>query len=133
MEQSVEQRVVGEQTRLLFAGSLTSNLTVAIVSLMGTAFLWQDLPAEQLLFWLGCMLVSVIVRLLLVHTYYRTRIRRRDYGSRNSPPDHYCLYQPHAACLVMAFCRHPGDGISGNGGHRVGLYRNDEWCNSSPQ
>lgn len=78
MEQSVEQRVVGEQTRLLFAGSLTSNLTVVTVSLMGSFFLWQHLPAEQLLFWLGCMLVSVIVRLLLAHSYHRTLNRERD-------------------------------------------------------
>ena len=65
----ISERVLAQQVKLLLANGMAANLTVAAISLLLSASLWQALPHPHLLFWNLLVLCCVGLRsyILILH------------------------------------------------------------------
>jgi len=76
----VERRIQVEQLRLIYGQGPVLVFGSLLCAVIVTLFLWRSLPESALLFWMGALFVSTLLRLWLIRTF-----NRADEAARNEP------------------------------------------------
>jgi len=65
----LERRIQVEQLRLIYGQGPVLVFGSLLCAVMVTSFLWRSLPQSALLFWMGALVISTMLRLWLIHAF----------------------------------------------------------------